>query len=193
MRKLRLAGCQVRAYLSAPWSLQKVNVPLNQTSGRPARLSAGRCRSLPAEFKVQSHLLPETYSEAQNGGRYALIKLSWGWFDSCLWWGLALNRHYVLKMSPSQLLYVLKYSRSKRFFFLFSFKRCFIYRVSLHIKDDFNATVLKREAQEGLEMWFFSSSLYFETLRGTSWEFLCRLKKHLVAFLFFSLASKHVW
>lgn len=51
-------------------------MPLNQTSGRLGPLSAGRCCPLPAEFKVHSHLLPETYPEHQNGSRYALIKLS---------------------------------------------------------------------------------------------------------------------
>lgn len=75
-------------YLSAPWSLGKVNVPLNQTSGRPGPLSAGRRCSLPAEFKVHSHLLPETYPKLQNGGRYALIKLSGGGFDGRSRWGL---------------------------------------------------------------------------------------------------------
>lgn len=81
MRRLRLAGCQVRACLSAPWSLGKVNVPLNQTSGRPSPLSAGRGRSLPAEFKVHSRLLPERYPEPENGTRDALIKLSGVRFD----------------------------------------------------------------------------------------------------------------
>ena len=55
-------GCQVSACLSAPWSLGKVSVPLNQTSGRPSPLSAGRLllRS-PVGFKVHSHLLPRKF------------------------------------------------------------------------------------------------------------------------------------
>lgn len=90
------------AHLSAPWSLAKVNVPLNQTSGRPAPLSAGRRRSLPAEFKVHSHLLPQTYPEPQNGGHYILIKLSLGRFDCSSWRAGVLKRLFGLKMSTSQ-------------------------------------------------------------------------------------------
>lgn len=156
MRRMWLSGCQVSAYLSAPWSLQKVNVPLNQTSGRPAQLSAGRCCSLPAEFKVQSHLLPETYPEPQNGGRYALIKLSWGRFDSCLWWGLLLNRLYISENEPISATWdsACRWSiRAQRGFLFIDFhKVCLIYRVSLHIKGDFNTTVLNREAREAVEM-----------------------------------------
>lgn len=144
MRRLWLVGCQVRVYLSAPWSLGKVNVPLNQTSGRPASLSAGRCCSLPAEFKVHSHLLPETYPEPQNGGSYALIKLSWGRFDSRLWWSQVMKRLYVLKTSLSQLHWIVRVEVFilKKVFLLLTFTRYALFiRLSLHIKDDFNATV----------------------------------------------------
>lgn len=65
--------------------------------------SAGRRCSLPAEFKVHSHLLPGSYPEPQNGVRYALIKLSWFSFDSLVRRGLVMKRLCPLKMNPSQL------------------------------------------------------------------------------------------
>lgn len=135
MRRLWLTGCQVRACLSAPWSLGKVNVPLNQTSGRPSPLSAGRCCSLPAEFKVHSHLLPETYPEPQNGGRYALIKLSWSGFDSRWWWGPAMKRLYALKMSPFQLHGIVHVSDARGGFLFIDFHKIyFIYRCHCTLK-----------------------------------------------------------
>lgn len=185
MRRLWLAGCQVRACLSAPWSLGKVNVPLNQTSGKPSPLSAGRCCSLPAEFKVHSHLLPQTYPEPQNGGGYALIKLSWGGFDSRLWWGLVMKRLYALKMSPSQLHGIMHVSDARGGFLFIDFHKVyFIYRVSLHIKDDFNT--MKAWSTWDLGDAVFSAHPFILepweeiSMMGT---ISLRMKKHLVAFL----------
>lgn len=193
MRRLWLAGCQVRACLSAPWSLGKVNVPLNQTSGRPSPLSAGRCCALPAEFKVHSHLLPESYPEPQNGGRYALIKLSGGRFDSRLCRGLVMERLYVLKMSPSQLHWIVHVSGAQGGFLFIDFHKVyFIYRVSLHIKVDYNTM----KSEKHMRIWqcgFFSLSLCSETLRGNVYGgYNFSLDEKNIKKIVLSRASKHV-
>lgn len=179
MRRLWLAGCQVRACLSAPWSLGKVNVPLNQTSGRPSPLSAGRCCSLPAELKVHSHLLPETYPETQNGVRYALIKLSWvglmAVYGGAWWWrGFMLLKwahitHGIMHLSDAR----------RGFLFIGFHKVYFIYRLSLHIKDDFNTVKAWRD--------LFNAALLFRHLERKHlwWEhFLFWIKKPSVDFFF---------